>query len=108
MILYQISGISRMLNFRRAFKRRKFKCILAWGSPYNSCVLKHNKLYQYTKSRLKCSYYLFMFNLYNRGRKGVPISKIRNLKNDHVQKMFCIFSMTIMPYIYLMLDCRVS
>lgn len=44
MILYQISGISRMLNFRRAFKRRKFKCILAWGSPYNSCVLRHSKL----------------------------------------------------------------
>ena len=33
-----------MLNFRRAFKRRKFKCILAWVSPYNSCVLRHNKL----------------------------------------------------------------
>jgi hypothetical protein len=33
-----------MLNFRRAFKRRKFKCILAWVSPYNSCVLRHSKL----------------------------------------------------------------
>ena len=44
MNLYQISGISRMLNFRRAFKRRKFKCILAWVSPYNSCVLRHSKL----------------------------------------------------------------
>ena len=47
-----------MLNFRRAFKRRKFKCILAWVSPYNSCVLRHSKL---SVQKIKCSYYLFMF-----------------------------------------------